>query len=372
MRRRLGALAAFVALVSVFLFQSVADAALVPRIRGEEWLGGKGVPACDAGTDKVCDDQEAVGGVSYNWWQCVELAQRLYKTRGWHTGVFSGVGSAWQIYTQAENGNLDDMQAIPNGDITTIVPGDMIVHRGGPDGDGHVAVVDTVVGGTVNVVEQNNPPGKAGRGTYTWSSGTLTRSGHAGLPIMGVVHDADNVSPYTLPGPVRNLTARGDSDGLHVTLRWLPPLDTGGGPVDYVVTKVYEPPYGPSTKTQVTAATTITIGAAAGRDPYSYVTVAARNPAGTGPAVRPSKVLDIPAAPSNVRFDTFYGFLTWTDNSSNEDGFHVYQNDRVIATLPANSTEHRGTAVIQCGDVLRVSAFNSAGESERAGDVRIC
>jgi hypothetical protein len=72
-----------------------------------------------------------------------------------------------------------------------------------------------------------------------------------------------------------------------------------------------------------------------------------------------------PAAPSNVHIDTFYGFLGWNDNSSDESGFHVYQNGNLVGDEPVNSTQFHGTLVGQCSDVIAVSAYNAVGESAR-------
>ena len=73
----------------------------------------------------------------------------------------------------------------------------------------------------------------------------------------------------------------------------------------------------------------------------------------------------VPAAPSNVHIDSFYGVLMWTDNSNNEDGFHIYQNNSLVGTVPANATSYGGTLVLNCNDVLSVSAYNANGESTR-------
>jgi len=180
----------------------VAGATAPVLASGSTWLGGNGVNVCAPSSDPVCGGQMHVGGWSANWWQCVELAQRLYQARGWHTangGVFVGVNLAYQIYDQA---NAIGMTRQANGGIGALVPGDMIVH--GSDepfsqGAGHVSIVDSVAGSTVNVVEQNtynNDP----TGQYALVAGTLSRSGSG--TIRGVVHDPDNVGTTTTPtGP---------------------------------------------------------------------------------------------------------------------------------------------------------------------------
>ncbi len=188
--------------VSALLLVSVqsARADTTPAIWGSNWMGGQGVNACSmSGTwDTVsCGGQTPVGSA----WQCVELPQRLYYTRGWYTqnnGRFiqspnTPAASAYQIYDGAP---FMGMVAYPNGSpALRIVPGDMIVHNhtsGSPDG--HVSVVDRIEGATVYAVEQNymvSGSGTAHLATYTLSGTTLSRS-DVTLPIRGVVHSLAN------------------------------------------------------------------------------------------------------------------------------------------------------------------------------------
>ena len=106
---------------------SPAFADTTPAIYGSNWLHGTGVNACSmTGTwDSVsCGGDKPVGSA----WQCVELAQRLYYRRGWYTangGYFPGVNYAYQIFGQA---GAMGMSTQSNGNITSIVPGDMIIH----------------------------------------------------------------------------------------------------------------------------------------------------------------------------------------------------------------------------------------------------
>jgi hypothetical protein len=73
----------------------------------------------------------------------------------------------------------------------------------------------------------------------------------------------------------------------------------------------------------------------------------------------------VPAAPTDVHIDQFGTTgLRWNDNSDNEQGFHVYQSGRLVATEPANSTQLHGSLVGSCSDTLVVGAFNSAGEAK--------
>ena len=53
--------------------------------------------------------------------------------------------------------------------------------------------------------------------------------------------------------------------------------------------------------------------------------------------------------------------LTWTDRSNSEEGYKVYRDEKVIATLPPNSTFYVDVAYVAAGKALRysVEAFNT-------------
>jgi hypothetical protein len=195
-------LAAVCALFGMGLIASPAQADTTPTISGTSWMGGDGVNACSmTGTwDSIsCGGQTPVGSA----WQCVELAQRVYKHNGWYPGNFPSVSYAYQIYSQAAAGNLSSMSVQANGSVTSIAPGDMIVHNynsdNSPDSNnaGHVAVVDYVDGAGVHVVEQNYAM-TAHQAVYGYnaSTGTLSRTLNNGygkpIAIMGVVHSSLN------------------------------------------------------------------------------------------------------------------------------------------------------------------------------------
>jgi hypothetical protein len=183
-------------LVGVVGVASPASASAPVLLSGSAWLDGEGVNVCTnnngGGSDPSCGGETQIGNVTGAYWQCVELAQRLYTARGWHSGIFSGVPyGAYQIY-DAVSANSMTRQA--NGSITSIVPGDMIIH--GTDepysgGAGHVAIVDYISGSTVYTVSQNTYNDQP-VGTYTLSGGTLTKSGSG--TIRGVVHDPNNTN----------------------------------------------------------------------------------------------------------------------------------------------------------------------------------
>jgi len=165
-------------------------------LSGSSWLGGQGVDVHSNGVNT--NTGVSCGSAVYNLnaspsqmgqgWQCVELAQRLYDTRGWHSGGSFGLPYAYQIYDDATNLGFTSQA---NGSITSIVPGDMVV-QGTADtwsSAGHVDVVDYVNGTTVHIVQQNSTSPTA---TYTLSGGTL--SGASGGDIVGVVHSPQNTN----------------------------------------------------------------------------------------------------------------------------------------------------------------------------------
>jgi titin len=98
--------------------------------------------------------------------------------------------------------------------------------------------------------------------------------------------------------------------------------------------------------------------------------VTAFNDAGESPASNLVQSEAVPCGPSGFTItgtakDTVQ--YSWSDNSTNETGFHIYQDDILYATLPANL----GTGTLSndafqiCGTthVYSVRAFNYAGES---------
>ena len=163
-----------------------------PVIPGANWLGGLGANACSMSDASLptCGGQTAVGLP----WQCVELAQRTWSLNGWSNGLFGGVTYAYQIYGQAA---ADGFTVQTNGQIASVVPGDLIVHdyyegvKASNNNPGHVAVVDFIDSSGVHVVEQNYS-GSAHQAVYGFASGALSRtvyntSGQV-MPILGVVH----------------------------------------------------------------------------------------------------------------------------------------------------------------------------------------
>lgn len=83
-----------------------------------------------------------------------------------------------------------------------------------------------------------------------------------------------------------------------------------------------------------------------------------------------------PAAPTGLRYNYNCAFnadgsyvinvsLSWSDRSDNEDGFYVYRNGALIATLGANTTVYAESFTGTAAQVnkYQVASFNVAGQS---------
>ena len=135
-------------------------------IKGTDWLGGQGVDV-----KKGCNIQ------------CVELAERLYSTKGWGT-VHTGSNGGASTIPEGSSG-LDFYE---NGTGYVPIPGDLIIENGTSSNQyGHVSVVDTVSSTSINAVEQN--ASSSGWHTYTRSGSTV--SGGYGS-VRGFEHSPKN------------------------------------------------------------------------------------------------------------------------------------------------------------------------------------
>lgn len=90
------------------------------------------------------------------------------------------------------------------------------------------------------------------------------------------------------------------------------------------------------------------------------------------PIIIPQPLATVPSAPSNLavqrRSCTQNGFslrLGWVDNSDDEDGFNIYRNGELIATVGENVTFFDDTPPQNTSLVYRVEAYNSAGASDQ-------
>jgi hypothetical protein len=195
---------------------TVAGSAAVPAVSsgvcgstllaGPKWLGGLGVDVksngADQGSGTSCGGTSYVNHIKAGYeWQCTELVDRLYLTRGWITSSWYGNGgdssptSHDSMYDRAPA----SLAKQPNGSISYVGPGDVVSVNEYDNGaffpDGHVLIVNAakkITSGTINLVSQNfgSPSDAIAMNTATLSGGTLTlpSSGGWSYAVIGVVH----------------------------------------------------------------------------------------------------------------------------------------------------------------------------------------
>ncbi|RJP16067.1 MAG: hypothetical protein C4520_18805 [Candidatus Abyssobacteria bacterium SURF_5] len=88
------------------------------------------------------------------------------------------------------------------------------------------------------------------------------------------------------------------------------------------------------------------------------------------------EALAAPAAPSDLQAQPDVNgivHLSWTDNSTDEDGFCVYRNGTRIKDLPANTTTHDDNKFLSAGTeyCYFITAYNSSGESPASNEACI-
>jgi CHAP domain len=139
-------------------------------------------PIADGVDQLGCGTTTTPSGIK---WQCVELFNRLYMTKGWISSRWAGNGnSLYTIGTLPTGFTKED-----NTHTTFINPGDAITFDDGSFG--HVAMVDTVTGTgatkTVNMVSQNT---KQTTFTVSWNTTThtLTQTYLTGYGVQGTIH----------------------------------------------------------------------------------------------------------------------------------------------------------------------------------------
>ena len=168
-----------------------ADAWGTLELSGSSWLGGSGVDVYSNGSttdfrdcngnvvstySAACKDS-VNGQITGAKYQCVELVNRLYLTKDWISSTWTGNGN--QMYANAPIG----LSKEPNGSITYLNPGDVITLDDG--GVGHAAVINSVSGSTVQIVNQNTT---AVYSSSTFSNGTLSSPWGSPWTVQGVIH----------------------------------------------------------------------------------------------------------------------------------------------------------------------------------------
>jgi surface antigen len=133
-------------------------------------------------------DVTDIGGVE---WQCVELVNRLLRAVGWIRQNIVGNGA--DFWNNAQKVGNFVQEANGNSNSPRPVPGDIVVYWG--DTTGHVAIVETVNGNAVTMLEQNASP--TGRVTATFNGAKL-ESLYRGLSIKGWLHAQQDTTTTTV------------------------------------------------------------------------------------------------------------------------------------------------------------------------------
>lgn len=161
------------------------------------WPGGfRGVPVYSNGvsgsfTDCLHSTRTPRGRVVVDGyeWQCVELVDRLYLSKGWIDSAWLGNGD--QMYANAPS----SLSKQPQGSITHVAAGDVISFDGpGANTAGHAAVISEVQGDYVTIVNQDVDKANVLSHAYL-KGGRIEMVGWAGWTPLGVVDAPGSNAP---------------------------------------------------------------------------------------------------------------------------------------------------------------------------------
>jgi hypothetical protein len=173
--------------------EAAAPACGTVLVSGGSWLSGRGVAVHSNGTSQTTGNSCAGFSTSspstqdgYGW-QCIELATRLYAVRGWGSVYADSKvpGDPYRYGARYIPEGSTSLTFHANGSGYVPVPGDLIIEGG--DTWGHVAIVDSVSGSTINAVEQN--ASTTGRHAYTLSGSTIAGGYNV---VRGIEHSPSN------------------------------------------------------------------------------------------------------------------------------------------------------------------------------------
>jgi hypothetical protein len=131
-------------------------------------------------------------------WQCVELINRLYVTKGWINTRWTGDGD--ELYDDPPVSPVTGRHLVtqPQGSISYLAPGDVISFYDTAVTGGHAAVVSEVSGSAITFVNQNTS--KANVVSHgTLSAGKLTMKGWKHYIPIGVIHAPWTAAEAPLP-----------------------------------------------------------------------------------------------------------------------------------------------------------------------------
>ncbi|MFI6401481.1 CHAP domain-containing protein [Streptomyces sp. NPDC050548] len=161
------------------------DAVGTVELNGMGWLNGDGVDIYSNGSSAANENgNNYVNGVlSGTKWQCVEMVNRLYLTKGWTSATWHGNGNT--LINNVPSG----LSAENNGSISKLDAGDVITLNDG--GYGHAAIINSV-SSSIQIVNQNTvavySSASISSGALASSNATLSMTGWPGYAIQGVIH----------------------------------------------------------------------------------------------------------------------------------------------------------------------------------------
>jgi hypothetical protein len=179
------------------------------------WPGGfTGVPVYSNGTagyqSNCYNHVSTPSGVSAESgmeWQCVELINRLYITKGWIDKTWRGDGDQLYYDPPVDPATGKHLVTQPQGSISYLAPGDVISFSDKAVSGGHAAVVSAVSGSSITLVNQNTAKSNTlSHGAL--SAGKLVMTGWKGYDPIGVIHAPGGwtAAEAPLPGSVTNLS----------------------------------------------------------------------------------------------------------------------------------------------------------------------
>src|SRR5262249_7418929 len=147
--------------------------------------GGAGVNVCTAGDDSsnYVDNVSGTSTLSGWKWECVELVNRLYLSKGWTTANWSGNGNS--LINNVPSG----LTAENNGSISYVNTGDVITLSGYTYG--HAAIVSSISGSTLTIISQNaslSSTASITSGSLAGANAPFSMSGWSGYSVQSIIH----------------------------------------------------------------------------------------------------------------------------------------------------------------------------------------
>jgi hypothetical protein len=178
------------------------------------WLTGLGggVNVCNKsgdGSNNYINNINNKPTLSGQEWQCVELINRLYLSKGWITSNWygNGGGSVGLIYYLPPSLSNSEQN---NGSVTAVNPGDVITFNlnGSPTGSGHTAIINTV-GTTIDIINQNT---QALHSTASLTSGIVSMAANTwtNYTVQAIIHAPTGTPPPPVISTLRTIPT---SDG---------------------------------------------------------------------------------------------------------------------------------------------------------------